>query len=39
VRRGDLLGEMPEKAMSARVHASIDGRVESIADGNVTIKA
>lgn len=39
VRRGDLIGEMPEKAMSARIHASIDGRVESIADGIVTIKA
>ncbi|QGY41887.1 electron transport complex protein RnfC [Pseudodesulfovibrio cashew] len=39
VHRGDLLGEMPENAMAARVHASIDGKVESIADGKVIIKA
>ena len=39
VRVGDLLGEIPEKAMGARVHASIDGVVESVADGIVTIKA
>lgn len=38
VRRGDVIGEIPEKAMAARIHASIDGVVESIADGMVTIK-
>ncbi|WP_298066023.1 4Fe-4S dicluster domain-containing protein [uncultured Mailhella sp.] len=35
---GDLIGEIPEKAMSARIHASIDGVVESVADGVVTIR-
>ena len=39
VKRGDLIGEIPENAMGARVHASIDGVVESVADGMVTIKA
>ena len=39
VSRGDLLGEVPEGAMAARVHSSIGGVVESIADGIVTIKA
>ncbi len=36
---GDLIGEIPEGAMGARVHASIDGVIESIADGKVTIKS
>ncbi|CCO23644.1 4Fe-4S dicluster domain-containing protein [Maridesulfovibrio hydrothermalis] len=35
---GDLIGEIPEGAMGARVHASIDGVVESIADGEVVIR-
>ena len=39
VKCGDLIGEIPEKAMGARVHASIDGVVESVADGMITIKA
>lgn len=39
VSKGDLIGEIPEGAMGARVHASIDGVVEAIADGIVTIKA
>lgn len=39
VKRGDLIGEIPENAMGARVHASIDGVVESVADGMITIKA
>lgn len=39
VRVGDLVGEIPEGAMGARVHASIDGVVESIGDGKVTIRA
>ena len=30
VRKGDLIGEIPEGALGARVHASIDGTVESI---------
>lgn len=39
VKCGDLIGEIPEKAMGARVHASISGVVESVADGIITIKA
>ena len=39
VKKGDLIGEIPEGAMGARIHASIDGVVESIADGIVTIRA
>ncbi len=34
---GDLIGEIPENAMSARVHAGISGIVESIRDGIVCI--
>jgi Na+-translocating ferredoxin:NAD+ oxidoreductase RnfC subunit len=37
VERGDLIGEIPEGALGARVHASIDGVVESVSD-NVVIK-
>lgn len=37
VKMGDLVGEIPEGAMGARVHASIDGIVESVNDGRVTI--
>lgn len=39
VRAGDLLGEIPEGVMGARVHASIDGVVESVLSDIVTIKA
>lgn len=39
VKRGDLIGEIPEKALGARVHASIDGVVTAITDGMVTIRA
>ena len=39
VQRGDLIGELPEKAMGAKVHASISGTVESVADGTITIRA
>ncbi len=39
VHCGDVIGEIPEKAMSARVHASMDGVVESVADGIVTIRS
>ncbi|SMF29799.1 4Fe-4S dicluster domain-containing protein [Desulfovibrio gilichinskyi] len=38
LHKGDLIGEIPEGAMGARVHASIDGVVESIADAMITIK-
>lgn len=39
VKAGDLIGEIPDKAMGARVHASIDGVVESVADGLITIRS
>lgn len=39
VKQGDVIGEIPDQAMGARVHASISGVVESVADGMVTIKA
>ncbi|MBI4806550.1 MAG: SLBB domain-containing protein [Desulfovibrio sp.] len=39
VTKGDLIGEIPEKALGARVHASISGVVEATADGMVTIRA
>jgi Na+-translocating ferredoxin:NAD+ oxidoreductase RnfC subunit len=37
VKKGDLIGEIPEGALGARVHASIEGMVESI-DENIVIK-
>ncbi len=39
VRRGDLIGEIPDKAMGASVHASIVGTVTAIDSGVVTIRA
>jgi Na+-translocating ferredoxin:NAD+ oxidoreductase RnfC subunit len=30
VKKGDLIGEIPEGALGARVHASIDGTVEAV---------
>lgn len=39
VKCGDLVGEIPEQSMGARVHASIDGVVTSVDDGTVIIKA
>jgi Na+-translocating ferredoxin:NAD+ oxidoreductase RnfC subunit len=39
VREGDLLGDIPPGAMGAKVHASIDGVVDSVADGLITIRA
>ena len=30
VHRGDVVGEIPEKALGARVHASIDGMVTAV---------
>jgi Na+-translocating ferredoxin:NAD+ oxidoreductase RnfC subunit len=38
VKKGDLLGEIPEKALGARVHASVAGRVEAV-DDRITIRA
>ena len=37
VKTGQLLGEIPEGALGARVHASIDGRVESIDQTAITL--
>jgi Na+-translocating ferredoxin:NAD+ oxidoreductase RnfC subunit len=37
VKKGDLIGEIPEGALGARVHASIDGTVEAVGD-SVVIK-
>ena len=37
VKKGDLIGEIPEGALGARVHASIDGVVGTV-DENVIIK-
>ncbi len=39
VAQGDLIGEIPEKSLGARVHASINGTVTSVADGKVVIRA
>ncbi len=38
VKKGALIGEIPPQAMGARVHASIDGVVESVDNGMVTIR-
>ena len=38
VKRGDLIGEIPEGALGARIHASIDGRVTSVDQGQVVIE-
>ncbi len=37
VKKGDLIGEIPEGALGARVHASIDGMVTAVGD-NVVIE-
>jgi Na+-translocating ferredoxin:NAD+ oxidoreductase RnfC subunit len=38
VKRGDLVGEIPEGALGARVHASIDGRITSVDEGQIVIE-
>lgn len=38
VKKGDLIGEIPEGALGARVHASIDGTVESVNEHIVIIR-
>ena len=35
VNKGDLIGEIPEGALGARIHASIDGTVASVGDSVV----
>jgi len=38
VQKGDLIGEIPEGALGARIHASIDGLVESVSENVVISK-
>jgi len=38
VKKGDLIGEIPEGALGARVHASIDGTVQEVNDKIVISK-
>jgi Na+-translocating ferredoxin:NAD+ oxidoreductase RnfC subunit len=37
VLEGDLVGEIPDGSLGARVHASIDGTVESVSESEVAI--
>jgi Na+-translocating ferredoxin:NAD+ oxidoreductase RnfC subunit len=37
VKAGDVVGEIPENALGARAHASIDGRVEAVRDEYIEI--
>lgn len=37
VRRGDVIGEIPDKALGARVHASIDGTVTRVENGRIEL--
>lgn len=39
VKKGDLIGEIPEGSLGARIFASIDGKVTAIEDGKITIHA
>ena len=39
VQRGQLIAEIPEGALGARIHASIDGRVSTVTDTYIEIKA
>jgi Na+-translocating ferredoxin:NAD+ oxidoreductase RnfC subunit len=38
VRAGQCIGEIPEKGLGARIHASVDGTVTAV-DSAVTVKA
>ena len=38
VKKGDLIGEIPENALGARIHASIDGKVVDITQDAITIR-
>ena len=38
VKIGDLIGAIPEGALGAAVHASVDGKVEKITDSNIVIR-
>lgn len=37
VKTGDLIGEIPPGVLGARIHASIDGRVEEVSDEHILI--
>lgn len=37
VKTGDLIGEIPSGALGARIHASIDGRIEEVSDKRIVI--
>ena len=37
VQRGQLIADIPDKALGARLHASISGRVQSITPSSITI--
>jgi Na+-translocating ferredoxin:NAD+ oxidoreductase RnfC subunit len=37
VKVGDLIGEIPKGTLGARVHASIDGRIEEVTDKDIVI--
>ena len=38
VKKGDLIADIPEKALGAKVHASIDGVVEEVTEGTIRIR-
>jgi Na+-translocating ferredoxin:NAD+ oxidoreductase RnfC subunit len=38
VRTGDLIADIPEGALGARVHASIDGTVAAVTDTHIVVK-
>lgn len=37
VKTGDLIGEIPSGALGARIHSSIDGRIEKVTDKHIII--
>jgi Na+-translocating ferredoxin:NAD+ oxidoreductase RnfC subunit len=39
LKKGDVVGEIPEGALGARVHASIDGTVSAVDDKQVVIQS
>jgi Na+-translocating ferredoxin:NAD+ oxidoreductase RnfC subunit len=39
VKKGDLIGEIPEGALGARIHASIDGTVSSVDEEKIIIQS
>jgi Na+-translocating ferredoxin:NAD+ oxidoreductase RnfC subunit len=39
VRKGDCIGEIPEGALGARIHASISGKVTAVRDDRICIEA